>query len=127
MCGKKWFYAITNVVFLLHKYIHYGRYTKYTIFFKGEAFIMEHSPMMKYLGMVTWLVTALASINMLTGMYEYNALVWIGNMVPALVIPLCWIIGLSGIISFVMLVKAIIMCSTSGCDSCGCSGACSCK
>jgi len=88
--------------------------------------MMEHSPIMKYVGMVTWLITALVSINMLTGMYDYNAIIWLGNMSPSLIIPLCWIIGLSGLISLGMLVKAVMMCS-SGCLSCGCYGTCTCN
>ena len=90
---------------------------------------MEHSPIMKWLGMATWLITALVSINMLTAMYEYNAIVWIGNSAPGLVIPLVWIIGLSGIISLAMLIKVIMMCGSGCmCKSCGCvGGVCTCK
>ncbi len=89
--------------------------------------MMEHSPAMKWLGLTTWLITALVSINMLTGMYDYNAIIWIGNRMPEMIIPLCWIIGLSGIISLAMLCKAVMMCS-SGCSPCGCPiGSCHCK
>jgi len=96
---------------------------------------MEHSPAMKYLGMATWFITAVAAINMLTGMYEYNLLLWIGNMMPGFVIPMCWIIGVSGIISLVMLIKAVMMCASGACcsssssySSCGCPpGACNCR
>ena len=88
---------------------------------------MEHSPMMKWLGMATWLITALVSINMLTGMYDYNAIIWLGNSMPGMIVPLCWIIGISGIISLVMLVKACMMCG-AGCMPCGCPvGQCHCK
>lgn len=71
--------------------------------------MMEHSPAMKWLGMATWLITALVSINMLTGMYDYNAIIWIGTRMPDLIVPLCWIIGLSGMISLAMLIKACSM------------------
>jgi hypothetical protein len=87
---------------------------------------MEHSPAIKCLGMVTWAITALVSINMLTGMYDYNAIIWIGNQMPSMIVPLCWIIGLSGFISLGMLIKAVSMCG-SHCMSCGCSGPCNCK
>ena len=87
---------------------------------------MEHSPLMKWLGMATWLVTALVSVNMLTGMYDYNAMICIGNWMPSLIIPLCWVIGLSGLVSLAMFVKAVMFCG-SDCKSCGCSGACNCK
>jgi hypothetical protein len=93
---------------------------------RGEVVMMHHSPIMKCLGMATWLITALVSINMLTGMYDYNAIIWLGNRMPNLIIPLCWIIGLSGIISLVMYIKAIAYCGSS-CGTCNCVGACNCK
>jgi len=95
-------------------------------FTKRSGLVMEHSPLMKYVGMATWMITALVSINMLTGMYDYNAIIYIGNMMPSLIVPLCWIIGLSGLISLGMLVKAIMMCG-SGCGPCGCSEGCNCQ
>lgn len=76
---------------------------------------MEHSPIMRCLLMVSWFITAIVSINMLAGLYDYNIIIWLGNMMPSLIIPLMWIIGLSGAWSLVMLVKTVMM----GCDGCG--------
>jgi len=81
---------------------------------------MEHSPVMKSLMMVSWFVTAIVSINMLTGMYDYNLILYIGNMAPGLVIPLMWIIGLLGIFSLGVFIKMCAM----GCPRCG---SCPCK
>ena len=47
---------------------------------------MEHSPVMRYLMMVSWFVTALVSINMLTGMYDYNFIIYLGNMMPGIIL-----------------------------------------
>jgi hypothetical protein len=90
--------------------------------------MMHHSPIMKIIMMVSWLLTSLVSINMLTGMYDYNFIIWIGNRMPGLIIPLCWIIGLAGFFSLAMWVKAVMMCSSGeGCKPCGCVGPCNCR
>lgn len=80
---------------------------------------MEHSPIMRILMMGSWLLSALVCINMLTGMYDYNFIIYIGNMMPALIVPLMWIIGLSGVFSLVAFVKMVMM-GCSGCGSCPC-------
>lgn len=80
---------------------------------------MEHSPVMRCLMMVSWCITALVSINMLTGMYDYNFIIYIGNMMPGLIVPLMWIIGLSGVFSLVAFVKMVMM-GCPGCGSCPC-------
>ena len=67
--------------------------------------MMEHSPMMKMLGMAAWAITALASINMLTGLYGYDFFAWMMNSMPAMVMPMVWIVGLAGMISFAMFIK----------------------
>lgn len=76
---------------------------------------MEHSPIMRCLLMASWFITAIVSINMLAGLYDYNIIIWLGNMMPSLIIPLMWIIGLSGAWSLIMFVKTVMM----GCDGCG--------
>ena len=80
---------------------------------------MMHSPMMKMVGMATWAITALASINMLTGLYGYDFFAGMMDTAPGLVVPLVWIVGLSGIISLGMLVKASMCCP--GCGMCPCN------
>lgn len=81
--------------------------------------MMQHSPAMKILGLVTWGITAVVSINMLTMMYGYDLLSCILNAAPTMEMPLVWIIGLSGIISLAMLIKATILCCP-GCGACPC-------
>ena len=80
---------------------------------------MMHSPMMKMIGMATWVITALASINMLTGLYGYDMFAWMMNMMPGLVMPAVWIVGLSGVISLAMFIKGSMGCS--GCGMCPCN------
>ena len=82
--------------------------------------MMQHSPIMKMLGMATWAITALAAINMLTGLYGYDFFAWMMNMMPGMVMPAVWIVGLSGIISLAMFVKFTFMCCP-GCGSCPCT------
>lgn len=82
--------------------------------------MMQHSPILKTLGMTTWVITALVSINMLTGLYGYDFFSWLVDKSPGLVMPLVWIVGISGIISLAMLVKACMYCCP-GCGTCPCS------
>ena len=79
-----------------------------------------HSPIMKMLGMATWAITALVSINMLTSMWGYDGLGWLMGMMPGMSMAFVWIIGISGIISFAMLIKASFMCCP-GCGMCPCN------
>ena len=81
--------------------------------------MMQHSPMMKILGMATWAITAVVSINMLTATYGYDLVSWIMDMAPGMSMPLIWIIGISGMISLAMLVKASMCCP--GCGMCPCN------
>lgn len=81
---------------------------------------MQHSPMMKILGMVTWAITALVSINVLTAQYGYDFINSMMASMPGMMLPMVWIIGLSGLISLAMLVKATFMCCP-GCGACPCS------
>lgn len=82
--------------------------------------MMQHSPMMKMLGMAAWVVTALASINILTSLYGYDFFAWMMNMMPGMVMPMVWIVGLLGMVSLAMFVKASIMCCPA-CNSCPCT------
>lgn len=82
--------------------------------------MMQHSPMMKMLGMATWVITALFSINVLTAAYGYDGFMGLVNMMPGMFMALVWIIGLSGLISLALFVKAVFMCCP-GCGACPCS------
>jgi hypothetical protein len=44
--------------------------------------------MMKMLGMATWVITALVSINVLTRNYGYDLFSWIMDMAPGMYVPL---------------------------------------
>ena len=82
--------------------------------------MMQHSPVMKMLGMITWAITALVSINVLTMMYGCDFVGYMMGMMPSMEMPIMWIIGISGFISLGMLVKATFMCCP-GCGACPCS------
>ncbi len=82
---------------------------------------MQHSPMMKTLGMATWAITALASINMLTGLYGYDAFAFLIGMMPGMIMPLVWIVGLSGMISLAIFIKGFMCCSRCGACPCNCN------
>lgn len=81
---------------------------------------MQHSPMMKTLGMITWAVTAIASINMLTALYGCDIFAWMMINMPGLVLPMIWIVGLSGIISLAFLIKGVMGCASCGACPCTC-------
>ena len=89
-------------------------------YYKGREIPMMNHPVMKMVCMVTWPITALVSINVLTGAYGYDGLAWLVNMMPGMELPLIWIIGLSGIISLVSFIKAVVMCCPA-CGSCPCT------
>lgn len=84
--------------------------------------MMHKSPAVKMLALATWIVTALASINILTATYGYDGAGWIMEAMPGVAMLLVWIIGLSGIISLGMFVKCAFVC----CPGCG-SSPCSCS
>lgn len=81
---------------------------------------MMNHPLMKTICMVTWPITALVSINVLTAVYGCDGFDWITNMMPGMILPLVWIIGLSGIVSLISFVKAAFMCCP-GCGACPCT------
>ncbi|HEX4068955.1 MAG TPA: hypothetical protein VHX42_02555 [Candidatus Babeliales bacterium] len=65
----------------------------------------SHSPMMHMIKKISWVVTALASINMLTGLYGCDFFAWMMNSMPGMVVPMVWIVGICGMISLAMLIK----------------------
>jgi len=75
---------------------------------------MMNHPVMKMVCMVTWPITALVSINVLTANWGYDGYVWLVNMMPGMSMALIWIISL------VSFVKAMFMCCP-GCGSCPCT------
>jgi uncharacterized membrane protein YuzA (DUF378 family) len=82
--------------------------------------MMHKSPMMKILGMVTWVITGLFSLNALTAMYGVDGVTWLMNMMPGASMLIIWIIGLSGLISLAMFVKVCFLCCP-GCGECPCT------
>ncbi len=81
---------------------------------------MMNHPVMKMVCMITWPITAIFAINMLTANYGYDLFGWLVRMMPGMAMPLLWIIGLSGIISLVSFIKAMFFCCP-GCGSCPCT------
>lgn len=82
--------------------------------------MMHKSPMMRILGLATWVITALVSINVLTANYGYDGAAWLMGMMPGMAMLLVWIIGLAGIISLAMFVQFAFMCCP-GCGACPCT------
>jgi len=82
--------------------------------------MMHHSPALKMLGMASWIITGLASINMLTAMYDYDFFAWVMRTTPGMIVPLFWLVGLAGIVSIAMFVKASFMCCPV-CNACPCN------
>ena len=84
---------------------------------------MKKHPLLKWVGMFTWLVTALAAINY--GLkpfgwdfYETNLMrTTLSNMVD----PLYYLVGICGVVSLIMYVMVLVSC----CKKCG-SESCSC-
>jgi len=70
------------------------------------------------LTLATWLITALASINIgfFPFGYDFFRSGFMINTFPMLIVPSFYIIGLAGVISFVMFVMHF----TSGCDDSCC-------
>jgi len=82
--------------------------------------MMHHSPAMKIVGMITWLVTALSAVAV--GLAALGASmgkswdIWkmdiIVNNMPALVQPLQYIIGVCGLISLITWFMCLGSCCT---------------
>jgi hypothetical protein len=76
---------------------------------KGEHIMMHHSPAMKVVGMITWLVTALSAVAVgaaaLGASMGKSWDIWqsdfIMNNVPSLVQPAFYVIGVCGLISLI--------------------------
>lgn len=81
---------------------------------------MMNHPAMKMVCMVTWPITALVSINVLTATYGYDGFTWLMSMMPGMGMALVWIIGISGILSLVSFVKKVFLCCP-GCGACPCN------
>ena len=81
---------------------------------------MQHSPMLRILGMVTWAITALVSINVLTAQYDYDFIASMMGMMSGMMLPMIWLIGIAGLISLAMFIKVSFM-SCCGCAVCPCS------
>ena len=82
------------------------------------------SPLMRILGMTVWVITALAAINMGLISFGFNIFTtqFVLMRMHMLILPMYYIIGLSGLISLGMFVMHC-MCA---CSSCGSSEGCSC-
>jgi len=76
-----------------------------------------HSGILKYVGMASWFITAVASIHIAMVQMGYN-LISLDPM-QSWYAPLCYVVGLAGLFSLVMLVMAVT-------GACKCAGSCSC-
>lgn len=78
-----------------------------------------HSPLMKVLALGSWVITALASINVgLAPMgYDFFQSSFVMNNMMSLIKPMYYIIGIAGLISLAMFVMACM----GGCHKCGSS------
>jgi len=80
---------------------------------------MMHSPVIRTIAYITWVITAIVSINVLTASYEYDMFEWVFKMMPGAGDLIIWIIGLSGVISLALFIKMMFM-------ACPVCGACPC-
>ncbi len=94
------------------------------------------SPLMRYLGMIVRLVTAFASINMGLIPFGFNIFTtqFMLMRMPMLILPMYYIIGLSGVCSVVLFFMSWKCECPSGksssgscCPSCGSFSGCNCK
>lgn len=93
----------------------------FIIYKKGVFIMMHHSPVIRTIGMITWVITALVSINTLTMLYDYDFFELVMRMAPNSAMVIAWIIGLSGLISLALFVKAMMFTCCPGCGSCPCT------
>jgi len=83
------------------------------------------SPLLKYIGMLSWLITALASINIGTCVaFQFDVFKnpFVMNNMPWIVVPAYYTIGVAGLISFLMLLMAFFFgckCGKGSCPHCG--------
>ncbi len=77
---------------------------------------MKKSPALKAVGMASWLVTALAAVNVgACALFNFNALHH--PMLAGLAGPLHYLVGFAGVVSLVWFCMAL---------ACKCKGACKC-
>jgi uncharacterized membrane protein YuzA (DUF378 family) len=76
-----------------------------------------HSPVMKFLALGSWVITALASINIgLAAMgYDFFQSNFVLTNMMGLIKPMYYIIGIAGLISLVLFIMACM----GGCAKCG--------
>lgn len=85
---------------------------------------MKKSPLMAWVGMISWCVTALASINVGLSYFGWNffSSEFVVKNLDWLVDPLYWLIGISGLVSFIMFILACsCWCSSCNGSECGCT------
>ena len=84
---------------------------------------MMKSPICKWLGMISWPVTALACINMGLMPLGFNvfALGWVQANLGGMMDPIHYFIGLCGAVSLGMFVMSCMYCHACGCESSKCT------
>jgi uncharacterized membrane protein YuzA (DUF378 family) len=86
--------------------------------------VHSSSPLIRVFGMVVWLLTSIGAINWGLDVLGYNIFNYpfFTTSYPAIVEPLKYIIGFSGVVSLLMMIDVVLRgkhCS-SGSSSCGC-------
>jgi uncharacterized membrane protein YuzA (DUF378 family) len=79
-----------------------------------------HSPILRLVGKVVWLITGLAALNMGLAAcmgWDFFATDFMMNSMSMMVRPLLLLVGLSGLVSLVMFGMAMT-CKCGKCDSC---------
>lgn len=80
-----------------------------------------HSPMLKTAAMVSWIITAIASINYLLAYYDRDLLARMVMSVQGMDAAIAWIVGIAGVMSIAFFVMKVTMkCSMCGCCPCTC-------
>ena len=80
------------------------------------------SPLMRTVGMIIWIITALAAINTGLTPFGFNIFAACMRMFPALISPLYYIIGIAGALSlwmFIMVCMGKCACGKNNCQTCG--------
>lgn len=80
---------------------------------------MHHNPLFRILGVISWLITALAAINigLMPFGYDFFKLPIIQNNLAQVITPAFYIIGVAGVISLLLFFMSL---AAGGC-MCGCS------
>jgi uncharacterized membrane protein YuzA (DUF378 family) len=76
-----------------------------------------HSPFGKIVGLIAWLITALAAINvgLMPVGYDFFKLPFVQNNLQSLIVPLYYLIGVAGVISLVGFFIVLTSESHCGC------------